>query len=73
MSNLPAPVEDKNRDLKINIGEFLTRRSNLTPAREALVFEDIRRTYKDLNNRANRLANAITGKILKTELRKRFN
>jgi len=45
--------------MKINIGEFLTRRSNLTPAREGLVFEDIRRTYKDLNDRANRLANAM--------------
>jgi len=45
--------------MKINIGEFLSRRSNLTPAREGLVCEDVRRTYKDLNDRANRLANAM--------------
>ena len=45
--------------MKINIGEFLSRRSNLTPAREGLVCEDVRRTYKDLNARANRLANAM--------------
>jgi acyl-CoA synthetase (AMP-forming)/AMP-acid ligase II len=29
------------------------------PAREGLVCEDVRRTYKDLNDRANRLANAM--------------
>jgi fatty-acyl-CoA synthase len=46
--------------MKINIGEFLTRRSKVTPTREGLVCEDIRRTYKDLNDRANRLANAMT-------------
>ena len=45
--------------MKINIGEFLTRRSNLTPLREGLVCEDVRRTYKDLNDRANRLANSM--------------
>jgi len=46
--------------MKINIGEFLTRRSQVTPSREGLVCGDIRRTYKDLNDRANRLANAMT-------------
>jgi acyl-CoA synthetase (AMP-forming)/AMP-acid ligase II len=45
--------------MKINIGEFLTKRSNVTPTREGLVCEGIRRTYKDLNDRANRLANAM--------------
>jgi len=45
--------------MKINIGEFLTRRAKVTPTREGLVCEDIRRTYKDLNDRANRLANAM--------------
>jgi acyl-CoA synthetase (AMP-forming)/AMP-acid ligase II len=45
--------------MKINIGEFLTRRSNVTPNREGLVCEGVRRTYKDLNDRANRLANAM--------------
>lgn len=45
--------------MKINIGELLTKRSYLTPDREGLVCEKIRRTYKELNERANRLANAM--------------
>ena len=46
--------------MKINIGEFLTRCSKITPTREGLVCEDIRRTFKDFNDRANRPANAMT-------------
>ena len=46
--------------MRINIGDFLTRRSRITPDREGLVCEGIRRTYQDLNDRANRLANAVT-------------
>ena len=46
--------------MKINIGKFLTRRSDITPDREGLVCEDVRRTYKELNERANRLANVMT-------------
>ncbi len=45
--------------MKINIGEFLTRRARITPAREGLVCANVRRTYKALNDRANRLANAM--------------
>ena len=45
--------------MKVNIGDFLTRRSRLTPDREGLVCEGVRRTYKQLNDRANRLANAM--------------
>jgi fatty-acyl-CoA synthase len=45
--------------MKINIGEFLTKRSLLTPDREGLVCEKVRRTYRELNERANRLANAL--------------
>lgn len=45
--------------MKINIGEFLTKRAYLTPDREGLVCEKTRRTYKELNERANRLANAM--------------
>ncbi len=45
--------------MKINIGEFLTRRAALTPDREGLVCEDVRLTYKEMNQRANRLANAM--------------
>lgn len=46
--------------MRINIGDFLTRRSRITPDREGLVCEGVRRTYQDLNDRANRLANAMT-------------
>ena len=46
---------------KVNIGQFMTRRALLTPDREGLVSEGIRRTYKQLNARANRLANAMRG------------
>ncbi len=45
--------------MKINIGELLTKRSFLTPDREGLVCEKVRRTYKELNEKANRLANTM--------------
>jgi fatty-acyl-CoA synthase len=45
--------------MKINIGEFMTRRAKLTPEREGLVCEGVRRTFKDLNERANRLAHVM--------------
>jgi acyl-CoA synthetase (AMP-forming)/AMP-acid ligase II len=45
--------------MRINIGDFLTRRSRITPDREGLVCEGVRRNYQDLNDRANRLANAM--------------
>jgi len=47
--------------IKINIGEFITRRAILTPEREGLVCEHIRRNFGELNERANRLANAMRG------------
>ena len=47
--------------MKINIGEFMTRRAMLTPEREGLVCEHIRRSFGELNGRANRLANAMRG------------
>lgn len=45
--------------MKINIGAFLTKRAYLTPEREGLVCEGIRRNYRELNERANRLAQAM--------------
>ena len=45
--------------MRINIGGFMTRRAILTPEREALVCEGVRRTYLELNERTNRLANAM--------------
>jgi fatty-acyl-CoA synthase len=44
--------------MKMNIGGFLSRRAQLSPTREALVIDDLRMTYTELNQRADRLANA---------------
>jgi len=44
--------------MKVNIGHFMTRRALLTPDRIGLVCEGARRTYRELDERANRLANA---------------
>jgi len=45
--------------MKVNVGELLTKRALITPDREALVCEDIRVTFLEMNERANRLANAL--------------
>lgn len=45
--------------MKINIGYLLFKRALLEPEKEALVVVDVRRTYKELNLRSNRLANAM--------------
>jgi len=45
--------------MRINIGGLLSKRAAMTPDREGLVCEEVRRTYKQLNHRANRLANTM--------------
>jgi fatty-acyl-CoA synthase len=45
----------------INIGQFLARRAELDPDREALVFGTTRLGYRDLNRHANRIAHALAG------------
>ncbi len=45
--------------MKINIGYLLFKRALLEPEKEALVIGDVRRTYKELNLRSNRLAHAM--------------
>jgi len=45
--------------VNINIGEFMTRRALLTPGREGLVCGRVRRSYRELNERANKFANAM--------------
>ena len=45
--------------MRINVGGLLTKRAAMTPDREGLVCEGVRRTYRQLNDRANRLANAM--------------
>jgi fatty-acyl-CoA synthase len=54
--------EDKRRTkgeerMKINIGWFLHRRSMLSPKAEAVVCGSIRRSFAEVNTRANRWAN----------------
>ncbi len=43
----------------VNIGALLARRALLTPDKEGLVCEDVRLTYREMNERANRLAKAM--------------
>ena len=45
--------------MKINVGYLLYKRAMLSPKLEALVVGDVRRSYRELNARANRLANAM--------------
>ena len=45
--------------MRSNIGGVLTKRAAMTPDREGLICEGVRRTYKQLNDRANRLANTM--------------
>ena len=45
--------------MDVNIGEFMRKRALLTPSGEGLVCENVRRSYRELNERANRFANAM--------------
>ncbi len=45
--------------MKINVGYLLYKRAMLDPNKEALVVGEVRRSYRELNERANRLANAM--------------
>jgi acyl-CoA synthetase (AMP-forming)/AMP-acid ligase II len=58
---MAAAPHTRGIEMNVNIGEFLTRRALLTPRREGLVCGDIRRSFQELNERANRLANAMLG------------
>jgi long-chain acyl-CoA synthetase len=49
----------------MTVGEMLTRNANKFPAKTALVSEDISLDFKTLNERVNRLANALIKKGLK--------
>ena len=43
----------------MNTAEFLTIATAIGPDKEAIIFEEKRLTYSDLNSRANRLGNAL--------------
>ena len=45
--------------MKLNIGAFLAKRAELNPNREALVYENSRLNFRQLNERACRTANAL--------------
>ena len=46
--------------MKLNIGAFLAKRAELDPNRLGLVYEDTRLTFRQMNERACRMANALT-------------
>ena len=43
----------------MNVSDWLSRRSQLHPEKEAIVFGELRLTYRDLNNRVNRMIHAL--------------
>jgi fatty-acyl-CoA synthase len=45
--------------VKTNIGYVLYKRAQLNPDKEALVVDDVRRTWSELNERSNRAASAM--------------
>jgi len=45
--------------MKTNIGEFLVRRARLTPTATGVVCGEVRRSFSEMNDRANQLANAM--------------
>ena len=47
--------------MRINVGEFLSRRALLSPDLPGLICEGRRWTFRELNLRSNRLAHAMTG------------
>ena len=47
--------------MKMNIGRFLARRAHLNPDKLGVVCDDKRLTFRELNDRANRVANALVG------------
>lgn len=51
--------------MTVNVGHILTRTARSFPEREGLVVEGQRLTFRDLNERVNRLANALLSEGLK--------
>lgn len=51
----------------MRIGDLVTRAAKYNPNKLASVYKDTRLTYKELNNRANRVGNAILNMGLKKE------
>jgi len=45
--------------MSINIGAFLAKRAMMNPDTEALVCEEVRRTFSECNSRANKFAHAV--------------
>jgi len=45
----------------MNVSDWVARRSQLHPEREAIVFGELRLTYRDFNDRVNRVTHALGG------------
>ncbi len=50
-------MDRKISRIKWNIGKLIEKRSLFSPEKIALIFDDLQYSYKDLNERSNRLAN----------------
>ena len=46
-------------NVAMNVGDWITKRSIISPNKTAIIFEDHKITYRDINHRVNRLANAL--------------
>jgi long-chain acyl-CoA synthetase len=55
----------REKENKMTVGEMLTRNANKFPAKTAIVSEDVTLNFMAVNDRVNRLANALIGKGLK--------
>lgn len=49
----------------MNVGDWITKRSILSPNKTAIIFEEQKITYSKLNERTNRLANTLINKGIK--------
>jgi O-succinylbenzoate-CoA ligase len=60
LSNL-SEFNKEAESMLMNIGLFLTKRALINPNKLGVVCEDKRLTFRELNHRANRVANAVRG------------
>jgi fatty-acyl-CoA synthase len=49
----------------MNVGDWITKRSMLSPNKTAIIFEERKITYSEVNERATRLANALINQGIK--------
>jgi len=49
----------------MNVGDWITKRGMLSPNKAAIIFDERKTTYSELNDRVNRLANALINQGIK--------